>query len=403
MQEISGFNPQPARTLHLDINSCFATIEQQANPALRGKPIAVAAYTSASGCILAPSVEAKRLGIKTGMRVKEGKLLCPDLIVLTPDPPKYRAIHLQLKKLLGFYAPEVFPKSIDEFVFEPPFGNPRKIAVEIKKRIKKEIGDYLTVSIGIGPNRFLAKLASSLHKPDGLDEINKDNFLDLYSRLRLVDLCGIKARNAVRLNSAGIYTVMDFYRASLLQLKSAFSSICGYYWYKRLHGYEIDAFVSKKNCFGNSFALPRPFQSIEELAPILTKLVQKAGFRLRQAGYSGRGVHLAVFFRNGAFWHQGHLSKKILYDSREIYQLAFRLLNICPLQSPVRELAVSIFGLVKKAPLQLEIFGNVLKKDSLVKAMDKVNQRWGNFVVFPAKMLGTEKLVPDRIAFGSPA
>src|SRR3990172_11297955 len=111
-----GFNPKPSTIMHMDLNSCFATIEQQANPMLRGKPVAVAAYTNSSGCIIAPSNEAKRYGIKTGMRVKDGKLLYPKLIVLPPDPWKYRTVHLQLKNLLLNYTEELVPESIDEFV-----------------------------------------------------------------------------------------------------------------------------------------------------------------------------------------------------------------------------------------------------------------------------------------------
>src|SRR3989344_7875013 len=98
-----SFNTKPSTILHVDLNSCFATIEQQANPHLRGKPIAVAAYDTPRGCIVAPSVEAKRLGVKVGMRVSEGRLLCPSLLVLTPDPAKYKSVHLALRKVISTY------------------------------------------------------------------------------------------------------------------------------------------------------------------------------------------------------------------------------------------------------------------------------------------------------------
>src|SRR5690242_1901863 len=107
-----NFNPSPSYFMHIDINSCFATIEQQANPLLRNKPVAVGAYVTSSGCILAASYEAKRLGVKTGMRVKEGKMLCPNLIVVSPDPAKYRFVHLKLRKILKRYTDNVVPKSI---------------------------------------------------------------------------------------------------------------------------------------------------------------------------------------------------------------------------------------------------------------------------------------------------
>jgi DNA polymerase-4 len=234
------FNNAPGTVMHIDFNSCFASIEQQANPLLRGKPIVVAAFATDRGCILAASVEAKRLGIKTGFRVMDGKKICPGLIVLPPDPWKYRNIHLKLRNLLLKYSPEVTPKSIDEFVMEVVNGEPWTVARDIKQKIKSDIGEWLTVSIGIATNRYLAKIAAGFHKPDGLDEINKDNFLNVYSKLKLTDLTGIKQRNAARLNSFGIYSVLDFYQAPVWKLKAAFHSIVGLYWHTRLTGYEID-------------------------------------------------------------------------------------------------------------------------------------------------------------------
>ncbi len=399
------FNPKDPSVLHIDLNSCFATIEQQANPKLRGKPIAVAAYNSPSGCILAPSIEAKRFGIKTGMRVKEGKLLYPNLIVLSPDPWKYRTVHLRLRKLLSIYTDKLAPKSIDEFVLNlegyPAFKKGIvNVAAEIKKRIKEEIGDWLTVSIGIAPNRFLAKTGAGLRKPDGLDVINQNNYEKIFQSLKLTDLCGIKARNAARLGSMGIHTVMDFYNAPVHRLKSAFSSINGYYWHVRLHGWEIDDVESLRKSFGNSFALPRPLANTEELAPILQKLVEKTGSRLRNAGYAAQGVHLSLVFQDHDWWHHGHTISKAFFDSRDIYKEVFRLLINCPKKKPVILLAESCFNLQKLTSLQPDLFGELGQKTKLTQAVDKINQRWGNFVITPARMLGTQNTIPDRIAFG---
>lgn len=402
-----AFSSNPSNILHIDLNSCFATIEQQANSHLRGKPIAVAAYTTSSGCIVAPSIEAKRYGIKTGMRVKDGKVLCPDLIVLPPDPWKYRNVHLKLRRLLSNYTPDVTPKSIDEFVldfsdFVSNKARPlRAIAKEIKKRIKSEVGDWLTVSIGIAPNRFLAKLASGLHKPDGLDEINKDNFLNCYLKLKLTNLPFIKLGNAIRLNGVGIYKVIDFYNAPLWKLKAAFESINGYYWFMRLRGYEIDGVEFGRRSYGNSYALPKPFSKIEDLSPILSKLVTKMSARLRRAGYKARGVHLAVDYRDGSFWHKGVSFPEDLFDSRDIYKKALRILSFSPYAKPVRSLAVSCFNLQKINALQLNLLVDVPRKERVVKAVDSINERWGDFVVTPARMLYLSKdAVPDRIAFG---
>lgn len=428
-----GFNPAPSTIMHIDLNSCFATIEQQANPHLRGKPIAVAAYTTPSGCIVAPSIEAKRYGIKVGMRVKEGRLLYPNLIVLPPDPAKYRNVHLALRRLISDYTADFTPKSIDEFVLnlegylslplkEAPYkvvaqcnkniSLPMyKLALDIKRRIKEEIGEWLTVSIGIAPNRFLAKTAAGLHKqslqghrpykPDGLDEINKTNFLNIYSSLSLMDLCGIKLRNATRLNSFGIYSVLDFYRADIRTLMAAFSSIVGYYWYLRLRGWRVDDVEFGRRSYGNSFALPKPLALPQELSPILSKLVTKMGARLRQAGYKARGIHVAIFYRDGSFWHKGVTFPKVFFDSRDIYREAYKIMCNSSHRKPVRELAVSCFNLIKSSLCQLELFEDIERKERLVSSIDKINERWGHFIITPARMLNTKDVVLDRIAFGA--
>ncbi|OGE01464.1 hypothetical protein A2196_03120 [Candidatus Curtissbacteria bacterium RIFOXYA1_FULL_41_14] len=400
-----SFNPKSPTLLHLDLNSCFATIEQQANPRLRGKPIAVAAYDSPAGCIVAPSIEAKKYGVTVGMRVRDGKMLCPHLIVLTPDPAKYRNVHLQFRKLLENYTDKAIPRSIDEFVLDLE-GYPayRKgminVAREIKEKIKREIGGWLTVSVGISTNRFLAKVGAGLNKPDGLDVIDKNNFRDIYSKLSLVDLCGIKTRNAIRLNNAGVYTVLDFYKASVQKLKAAFGSILAYYWYVRLHGWEIDNVTFGRRSYGNSFALPKPLLRVEELAPILQKLTEKTGMRMRKAGYVARGVHLAIAYRDNSFWHKGVSLPDYIFDSRDIYKVAFKLLNMSPYRSPVRNLAVSCFNLERVKNMQLSFLEDFDKKQKLVNAIDLINERWGNFVITPGGMLGTDNVVIDRIAFG---
>lgn len=400
------FNPKPSTLLHLDLNSCFATIEQQANPLLRGRPIAVAAYTTPRGCILAPSIEAKKFGVKTGMRVRDGQLLCPGLQILSPDPDKYRHVHRALKQLLLNYTDSVVPKSIDEFVlnFEgyPGFklGLPA-VAREIKAKMKDQVGDWLTISVGIGPNRFLAKLAAGLHKPNGLDEVNIINFENIYRHLSLTDLTGIKRANATRLHGQEIYTVWDFYSASVSTLRSAFASVCGYYWYLRLRGWEIDDVDFGRKSFGHMYSLPKPLSGPNELSPILHKLVEKLGFRLRTAGYCTSGVHLGLLYRNGSFWHCGRATSSPLFESSDIYNRAYKILSSAPYCLPVANLAVSCFHLSKNTVFQPDLFGRLERGLRLTTALDKVNSRWGNFVITPASMINTDSLVPDRIGFGS--
>lgn len=406
MENSLKFNPLPSKIIHLDLNSCFATIEQQANPLLRGKPLVVAAFTSPSGCILAASVEAKKLGIKTGMRVRDGKAIYPSLIVLPPDPWKYRNVHLKLRKLISGYTSDFSPKSIDEFVLNLKDlvnlkGTPLDlVAREIKNRIKTEIGEWLTVSVGIAPNRYLAKVAAGLRKPDGLDEINKENFLAIYSGLRLTDLTGIKERNAARLNSMGIYSVLDFYEAPVWKLRAAFHSITGLYWHMRLAGYEIDETEFGRRSYGNSVAIGRNLSKIEELSPILARLTEKMCSRLRSAGYQAGGIHLMIIYKNGSWWHKGRLLGHSYFDSRDFYRAGFRLMLEANSHSLVLNLAVSAFDLTRGPSNQLDLFEDMPKKENLVKAWDLINRRWGDFTVGTAKSFSGAKMVLDGIAFG---
>lgn len=399
------FNKAPSLNLHLDLNSCFTSIEQQANPFLRGKPVVVVSYQTRGGCILASSVEAKKLGIKTGMRVFEGQRIYPKLVVLKPDPWKYRNIHLKLKKLLLEYTDDLSPKSIDEFVlnlkdYAAVKASPLAVAKEIKLRIKEEIGDWLTVSIGLAPNRYLAKIAAGLHKPDGLDEINKDSFLDIYANLKLTDLTGVKFKNAARLNAFGIYSVLDFYRSPIWKIRSAFHSITGLYWHTRLSGYEIDDIEFGRRSFGNSVALGKNISKIEDLSPILARLTEKACSRLRGAGCQASSVHLALVYKNGYSWHKGRKLSGFRFDTRDIYKAAFRLLMEASPASPVLNIAVSLFDLTRFGTLQMGLFEDEARKERLVRSEDLINKRWGDFTIGSVRSFSGAKVVLDRIAFG---
>jgi DNA polymerase-4 len=394
-----SFNQILPRIIHLDINSCFATIEQQANPKLRDKPIAVAAYTTNSGCILAASVDAKKLGIKTGMRVFEAKQIYPRLTVLTPDPPKYRFVHKKILRILKNYSDKVVPKSIDEFVLKIQIkGDVRRIAQKIKDRIKNEVGEYITVSIGISTNRYLAKIASNLIKPNGLSEINFNNFREIFSKLTLTDLTGIKKGNRARLKLYSINTVNEFYDAPVWKLKLAFGGIGGLYWHTRLHGHEVDDFKSIRKTYGNSYA-PPPNKAHLKLE-ILSKLCEKTGFRLRNAGLFANGIHLSISYRDGTFWHKGIKTKEIIFDNRGIYKEALNLLNQSPSNELPRVIAVNVYNLQTDKNLQLSIFEDINKKRDLVTAIDKINKKWGLYTMHSARMTDDPTVVQDRISFG---
>jgi DNA polymerase IV len=393
--------------MHIDLNSCFATIEQQANPLLRGKPVVVAAYATPNGCVLAPSIEAKRLGIKTGMRVKEARIFCREVVVLTPDPPKYRDVHIKFKKIFSDYSDSVTPKSIDEAIIDFS-GMERlnldlvKIAHEIKKRMKEEIGEWIICSIGISTNRFLAKLAASLHKPDGLDVITHSNLLQIYEKLTLLSLNGINTRFQARLNAYEIYTPMDFLHATCEVLeKKVFISICGRQWYERIRGYEVDDIEFKTKSIGQQYALKKPTNSQRELSPLIMKLCEKMGRRLRKKGYLAYGIHLAMVYKDGTSWHRGRLTNHQMYTTMELYKRSLLIFNQQPEVKIVTLLSVSCYDLVPSSSAQMTLFDiDPGKQRKAADAMDAINDKFGEFVITPGLMMGMNDLVLDRIAFG---
>lgn len=395
--------------MHIDLNSCFAMIEQQANPLIRHKPVGVAAYDSPGGMVLAASYEAKRAGVKI-MSVRDARFLCPDIVIMMPDPAKYRDAHRRFKEVLLNYTSEITPKSIDEFVID--FRGSRAVAdgrdlkdvgYEIKQKIKESLGSYVTVNVGIGANRFLAKTAAGLHKPDGLDTITGENLLKTYESLKLTDLTGINIRYEARLNINGIFSPLDFFNAPADYLaKRVFKSKVGYDWYARLRGWEVDDVNWGRKSFGHQYALGDKTADRQQLSRLLMKLCEKTGRRLRKAGYSASGIRLWLGFANRTSWHEGKDTRSELFSTTDIYLQAQKLLNQAPIPAKVTNMSVSVYNLVSRDPEQTELFaGTRLAKKSLALAADTVNDKYGEFTIIPALMANMDGTILDRIAFGN--
>ncbi len=402
-------NPEEPKVMHIDMNSCFATVEQQANPLLRGRPIAVAPYVSPKGIIIAPSVEAKELGIKLGTRVFEAKEICPDIVVLPPDPPKYRDAYQRLTKVFTSYTSDVTPKSIDEAVinFEGARVLTRKplidIGKEIKERVKEEVGEWMRVSVGMGTNRFLAKTAAGINKPDGLDLVSKSNLLDTYKKLELTDLTGINVRYEARLKKHGIKTPFDLFNTPLLELKrQVFKSIAGYHWYMRLRGWEVDNIDFGRKSFGHTYALGKKTSNREDLSQLLMKLCEKTGRRLRRGNYFAQGVHVSISYTDRSRFNKGGKTKNRLYTTKDIYLQAQGIMNSQPEPKVVAHLAVSVFNLSPHKPLQTGLFdGTRADQEALARSLDDINDRYGEFTVVPAQIMAMDDTILDRIAFGN--
>ncbi len=403
---INDIDPQ---IMHVDLNSCYAIIEQQANRLIRNKPVGVAAYDSPGGFIIASSYEAKRLGIKL-MRVREAREITKDIIVLTPDPEKYFDAHRRFRTVLEHYTSEVTPKSVDEFVVD--FRGSRAlqtgrslvdVGYQIKRDIKESLGEYVTVNIGIGPNRFLAKIAAGMDKPDGLDVITTKDIWNIYGQIDLMDLPGINHRYKTRLNLAGIYTPLDFLEAKMFKLKKeVFKSIVGYYWYLRLRGYEVDAAKFATRSLGNDYAVGKKTADPEEISKLLMKLCEKTGRRLRKHDFQAQGVFLGLGFENRTWWGKSRRSKSLLYSTQDIYLSVMQLFRQVAIPARVTHVNIAAFDVVPASPVQLGLFdGTRLDTRSLAIAADKINNRYGEYTVIPATMANMQDVIIKRVPFGS--
>jgi len=404
------FNTSLPGFMHVDLNSCFASIEQQANPSLRGKPVVVGAYVTDKGCILAASREAKKLGIKTGMRVFEAKRIYPRVIVLPSDPAKYRFVSKQLYEVFCQHTDNVEMKSIDEGILQ---FNPNqvketlwKIAEKIKIEIKEQAGDWLTVSVGISTNSYFAKLAAGLQKPDGLVEINASNIETILKNLSLESLPYIKHGNRTRLNCVGIYTPLDFFHAEASILRAAFQSVVGTRWHSWLHGFEIPgvSFGGRTpreidKTIGHSYALTKQTSDDQELTSLLSQLVEKMGKRLRAKNFSAGGIHVYCRLGNGLPWHHGEKLPNRIFANPDLFEAAWKILERRPKEEKVSLLAVNVFDLNQTVGEQISLFESKSQKKELAKALDAINNRFGDWSVFQALSLGTRGKILDRIAF----
>lgn len=426
MRKFLPINTAPPQIMHIDLNSCFATIEAQANRLLRGRPVGVAAYDTPRGFVLAANYIAKAKGVVLGVNVQEARQLCPGIVIMTPDPSKYREAHIRFKQLLLEYSPAVTPKSIDEFVVDmsatPSIQrgmSMEQIGLEIKAKIAERLGEAVTVNIGIAPNRFLAKYAAGFNKPDGMTTIDHTNLRGMYDGRDLVDLPGINVRYRRRLWLAGIQSPLEFMDSApeILQ-KRVFQSIVGYHWHMRLRGWEIDDRVFKRRSIGQQYALAKKTADIKELEVLLMKLSEKTGRRLRKNGFYATGIHLYLGFVSSpndmpaSFehmhklrrWSHGEKLGYRLYGTSAIYHAAKRLLHSAEIFNKVSLMAVTVYGLEPWDPEQLSIFSDersLSVQRRLQDALDIVNNRYGEYVITPASMLGTDKVIFDRIAFGS--
>lgn len=400
--------------MYVDMNSFFASCEQQLDPALRGKPVGVCPYESPNAAVIAVSLEAKAFGITTGMRLMECRQICPQLIIKPSQPVKYRQFHVAIINVLKKYCNDVIPKSIDEAIlnftsYKLIYKDFLLIARQIKCDIKEQ-ADYLKCSIGIAPNAFLAKLATDLQKPDGLVEITADNIDEHLKKLQLTDLPGIASANERRLKKVGICTPLEMRHASIPLLRKAFGGIVGYYWHCRLHFYEVDMYVNQTKSMGAGRTISgQQSSSLQTLDALIISLCTRLEQRMVKQSVFCRQALFSVGYKNRSDWKTVFHFANPLQDAIEFRSYIMHRIkeyeNACPASSvlckDVFSINMTVLDFIKEEIIQYNLFDNRIQQDKLRKIMYLIKNKYGKNSVRKACETIEPDVMKDAIGFGS--
>ncbi len=402
--------------MYLDMNSYFASCEQQRHPELRYKPVGVITYDSPNAAVIAASYEAKKFGIKTGMRLNDCRMLCPDIIPVTTHPGWYRQVHVEIMSILRTYCDDVIAKSIDEAVIN--FTSYRWVYKDlsaIAHKIKADIAakyDYLKCSIGIAPNSFLAKLGTEIQKPDGLITITPDNIDGYLAGLKLTDLPGIAGKNERRLQMIGIRTPLEMRHSSPALLRKAFGGVVGNYWHTRLNFGEVDMYSRDGN---RTMSATRTVSRAQRenrqvLESMLIALCTRLEQRMVKENKFCKQVSFFIRYKDGTGWDTAVKLAEPLQDAAELrnyiqdriacFQRARNVETV--FTQNVRSMGVGITDFLSGDVLQYSLFDNKIKKDLVRKVMYQIKDRFEQKnIVRKGSELFNPHVMKDAIGFGS--
>ena len=383
--------------MHIDMNAFFASIEQQSNPALRGKPVAVIGSAGRT-VITTASYEARAYGVRTGMNVWQARQKCPHIILVIGNNRKYTWTSSRIVKLMLQFTPLVEVFSIDEAFLDVSgsltlFTGAERIAYLLKVQIRRHFG--ITCSIGVAPNKMLAKLASEIKKPDGLTVIRPEEVTPVLERTPVKDLCGIGPKTARQLALYGIRTCGELGRFPVDILRKRFG-IVGERLNLMGRGIDDSPVIPSEEAeevksVGHSMTLDRDIEDRKEILRFLLQLSEMVGRRARRYNVRGKTVTLSIRYADFDTWAgRQETLPDYINRSADIYRAAADILESLVLAQPVRLLGVRLSNLGGESG-QLPLFGEDRKKTLLVEAMDRVNDRYGSFSVTFGSLLDGEK------------
>ena len=420
-------SPGPAvNWLFVDLNSYFASVEQQDRPELRGKPVGVVPMLADTTCCIAASYEAKAYGVRTGTVVADAKRLCPGIILVEGRHELYTEYHHQIVEAVESCLPVTAVCSIDEMACrlmgrERPLMAAMELARKVKTAIRERVGAHMRSSVGLATNRYLAKVASDMEKPDGLIALTLDVLPEALRRLTLRDLPGIGGRTEKRLNDRGIHTMDDLLALECEQAGQLWGSVWGERLFHWLRGEDFEMSEHEHlRSLSHQHVLAPDMRTSEKAWAVAHKLLHKAAMRLRSGGLWAGSIGLAVGFavpksenapvsRFGVpsrGWH-GEIKLSECQDNQTLIAALRKLWESKPKGTEYQHpffVGVQLGGLVPTRLHTLSLFDALDAEQSrarLLAAMDALNHKYGLATLAPATMLSAYKAAPTRIAFHS--
>lgn len=412
------------RWLFLDLNSYFASVEQEETPHLRDRPIAVVPVMADTTCCIAASYEAKAHGVKTGTQVGEAKRLCPGIVLVEARHELYVAYHHRVVEAVESCIPVSSVRSIDEMACqligrEQPLLSAMDLARRIKAAIRERVGSTIRCSIGLAPNRYLAKIASDMEKPDGLIALTHDLLPHALLGLTLRDLVGIGSRMERRLHARGISTMAELLALTPEQLHQAWGGVQGERLWHWLRGEDFhDTELEHPKSVGHQHVLPPEFRTPEGAYAVAHKLLHKAAMRLRTQKLWAAGIALGLHFtvpKNSARGehHSGipqqawgeQLRLVECQDSQTLIEGLQKLWAMHPLGAMYEKpfmVSVTLTDLVPDSLHTLSLFSTLDReagRDQLAATMDALNHKYGTETLYFASMHLARAAAPTRIAF----
>ena len=381
--------PTKPKRLYIDFDGFFASCEEQADPALHGRPVGVIPFAGArNSCVIAANAAAKRFGVKTGTPIAEARRLCPRITLAPQRPDHYVRIHHRVVAAVLSVLPVDVVCSIDELAAVlGERDRPEEVAGRIKRRIRRAVGERITCSIGCAPNRWLAKIAADLDKPDGLTVLFPDDLPGPLLDLGLDALPGVGGRMRARLKRGGIATVEDVWNASPGRLSSMWGNVNGSRFWYALHGYAVEPPVTKRGSIGHSRVLPPGERSVQLARPMARQLVVKAARRLRREGLLARRLILSADFFNAPAWTASTIVSRANDDLTCLDALSalWAALARARGRATLFRIAVSLDRFIPSDEAQLELsFENPDEKRRLARltaAVDSINGRYARTLV----------------------